>query len=69
MVWRSCSAIAHGDISGTLNVLEREIVSTEEGVALARVTGDIKMLFQMTYCAVQVLKRGFSLYHQRATQP
>ena len=44
VIWSGCSSIAHGDLTGTLGILDKQIVAREKGVAYARVTGSISGL-------------------------
>ncbi|MFB9961488.1 hypothetical protein [Sinosporangium siamense] len=68
VIWSGCSSLAHGDLSGTLGLLDREIIQREKGIALARVTGSISNLYWTTVGAVAVIDHGFRLYEQRATR-
>lgn len=68
VIWSGCSSLAHGDLSGTLGLLEKEILGREKGVALAQVTGSISNLYWTTVGAVAVINHGFYLYEQRATR-
>jgi hypothetical protein len=67
LIWSGCSALAHGDRSGMLGMLEMEIVARDKGVAYARVTGSISGLYWTSAGAVRMIEHGFSLYRQRAT--
>jgi hypothetical protein len=66
VIWTRCSSIAHGDLSGTLGMLDREIIARINGVAYARVTGSISGLYWSVVGTVVVIERGFNLYRQRA---
>ena len=66
VIWSGCSSIAHGDLSGTLGMLDKEIIARDRGVAYARVTGSIGGLYWTTAGAVRVIEHGFNLYAQRA---
>jgi hypothetical protein len=68
VIWRGCSSIAHGELSGTLGMLDKEIIARDKGVAYARVTGSISGLYWTTAGAVQMIGRGFNLYKQRAAR-
>lgn len=68
VIWSGCSSIAHGDLSGTLGMLDKEIVARDKGVAYARVTGSISGLYWTTVGAVLMIEHGFNLYRQRATR-
>jgi hypothetical protein len=56
LVWSACSSLAHGDSTGTLAFLDREILESDGTVALAQIT-----------FAVRMVDRGLRLYEQRAT--
>lgn len=66
LVWSACSSLAHGDNTGTLVFLDREILESDGTVALAQITGSISLLFHVTHFAVRMVDRGFRLYEQRA---
>ncbi|NUK23491.1 hypothetical protein [Streptomyces lunaelactis] len=68
-IWSVCSSLAHGDLTGTVGLLQREIVATEGNVSLTKITGAFSTLHHMTRGAVHVLDHGFALYHKRATRP
>jgi hypothetical protein len=65
-IWSGCSSLAHGDQSGTLALLDREIITRDKGIAHARVTGSIGGLYLSTIGAVLMIEHGFNLYRQRA---
>lgn len=67
VIWSACSSLAHGDLSGTVGLLRREVVATEGNVQLTRITGAFSMLHDMTKGAIAMLEHGFVLYGQRAT--
>lgn len=67
LVWSACSSLAHGDSTGTLAFLDREILESDGTVALAQITGSISLLFHVTNFAVRMVDRGLRLYEQRAT--
>ncbi|MGR6913627.1 hypothetical protein ACU635_05185 [[Actinomadura] parvosata] len=64
-VWSGCSALAHGDTYGTMSMLDKEIVSRNDEIALVRVTGSISSLFWCTVAATLVIERGFQLFQER----
>jgi hypothetical protein len=68
VIWSGCSSLAHGDFSGTLSMLDKEILAREKGVAYARVTASIGGLYWTTVGAVLMIERGFNLYRQRAAR-
>ncbi|MGM0347255.1 hypothetical protein [Streptomyces sp. Adlamb9] len=65
-VWSSCSSLAHGDIYGTLSILERNIVDTQGHVNLAQITSSPKVLLWATERTVTMMQRGFDLFSERA---
>ncbi|MEU4492947.1 hypothetical protein AB0F96_05685 [Streptomyces sp. NPDC023998] len=67
MVWSSCSSLAHGDVFGTISILERDIVGTEGRVALARITSSPTVLYWATDRTVAMLQCGFELFKKRAS--
>jgi hypothetical protein len=68
VIWSGCSSIAHGDLSGTLGILDKQIVARDKGVAYARVTGSISGLYWTTAGAVRMIEQGFNLYRHRAAR-
>jgi hypothetical protein len=68
VIWRGCSSIAHGELSGTLGMLDKEILARDKDIAYARVTGSISGLYWTTAGAVRMIGHGFDLYSQRATR-
>ncbi|MFG3497931.1 hypothetical protein [Streptomyces sp. NPDC047928] len=65
-VWSACSSLAHGDITGTLGVLPREIVAMEQSVSVVRITGGVETMHYMAFVAVAILDHGFMLYRRRS---
>jgi hypothetical protein len=68
VIWSGCSSIAHGDLSGTLGMLDKEILARDKGIAYTRVTGSISGLYWTTAGAVRMIEHGFNLYRQRAAR-
>jgi hypothetical protein len=68
VIWSGCSSIAHGDLSGTLGILDKQIVARDKGVAYARVTGSISGLYWTTAGPVRMIEQGFNLYRHRAAR-
>ncbi|MBE8476133.1 hypothetical protein [Streptomyces justiciae] len=66
-VWSGCSSLAHGDVYGTLSILERSVVATQGRVNLTQLTSSPKVLFWATDRTVTMLQRGFELFKERAT--
>jgi hypothetical protein len=67
VVWSSCSSLAHGDVYGTLSVLESNVVDTQGRVNLTQITSSPKVLFWATDRTVAMMQRGFDLFKERAT--
>ncbi|MEU3420087.1 hypothetical protein AB0F39_16340 [Streptomyces murinus] len=67
LVWSACSSLAHGDVHGTLSILEREVVRTEGGTSLTRLSSDPKILFWATDRTIGMLHLGFRLFQERST--
>lgn len=67
VVWSSCSSLAHGDIYGTLSILERTVVDTRARVNLTQITSSPKVLFWATDRTVAMMRRGFDLFEERST--
>lgn len=65
-VWSGCSSLAHGDVYGTLSILERSVVETQGRVNLMRITSSPKVLFWATDRTVAMMRRGFDLFKERA---
>lgn len=66
VVWRGCSALAHGDIAGTLALVDREEVARSDGVTTVRMTGSIGVMYAFADTAATMIDRGFTLYQQAA---
>jgi hypothetical protein len=66
IIWTGCSSLAHGELSGTFALLDKEILARDKGVAYARVTGSISGLYWRVAGAVGMIEHGFNLYRRRA---
>ena len=66
ILWSMCSAVAHGELTATLGLLEREVIRRENGVVLARVTGQWSLVFWAALAARDLIARGLNLYQERA---
>ncbi|MET9965098.1 hypothetical protein ABZZ80_03995 [Streptomyces sp. NPDC006356] len=66
IVWSGCSSLAHGDVYGTLSILELNVVSTQGGVNLTQITSSPKVLLWATDLTVAMMQRGFDLFKTRA---
>ncbi|MCX5215804.1 hypothetical protein OG689_42390 [Kitasatospora sp. NBC_00240] len=69
LFWSVCSSLAHGDLSGTLMTLDREITNTDGGIALAQLNGSVQAMSAMAKTALEMAGRGFDLYVVRAAAP
>lgn len=67
VVWSSCSSLAHGDVYGTLSILEGSVVETQGRVNLMQITSSPKVLWWIADRTVAMLQRGFDLFKERAT--
>lgn len=67
VIWRACSALAHGDFRGTLAYTAKEVQPGQTpGLALAQVTGSVPLLTQGSLVAIQTMKVALRLYGKRA---
>ncbi|MFD9081694.1 hypothetical protein [Streptomyces erythrochromogenes] len=69
LFWSACSSLAHGDLSGTLAVLDREVTATDGRVSWLKLTGSIKALLVITKATLDMAEYAFELYSLRATAP
>jgi hypothetical protein len=69
LVWRLCSAFAHGRPWATLSWLDREIVTSEEGVHTLRLTGGVQKLLKVADYPVKFTNRALVLYEKRRRSP
>lgn len=70
LIWRACSAVAHGDVWATINVTQREDVGgAPDGMVHNRVTVNVGNLHQMTAVTVAITKAAWALYDQRSRSP
>lgn len=67
-VWKLCSALAHGDLRGTLGYTAIEVVAQHSPkIALAQVTGSVPLLTGGSLMAIDTIRVALRLYGQRAT--
>jgi hypothetical protein len=67
VIWKACSAIAHGEVRGTLAYLSKQIVGgTWPDVALSKVTGNLTLLHAGIDAAVETLAVAHILYARRS---
>ncbi|MFI7596726.1 hypothetical protein [Actinoplanes sp. NPDC049681] len=69
VVWSGCSSLAHGDISGTLGLLDKEIVERVGDVNHVRITGSVSGLYLCTLASFAVINSGFDLFKARSSAP
>jgi hypothetical protein len=69
VVWSGCSSLAHGDISGTIGLLDKEIVESVGDVNHVRITGSVGGLYWCTVASFVVINSGFDLFSARSTAP
>lgn len=67
VVWKACSALAHGDLRGTLGYTSVDVVGEQSpGIALAQVTGNVTLLTTGSLMAVETMRVALKLYGKRA---
>jgi len=67
VIWKTCSALAHGDFRGTLAYTAREVLAEHSpGIALASVTGNVALLTAGSLDAIKTIKVALRLYGKRA---
>ncbi|MCX5216107.1 hypothetical protein OG689_44035 [Kitasatospora sp. NBC_00240] len=66
LFWKACSSLAHGDLSGTLAVLDRETARSDGKVATVQFTGSVPALVLFTMAALRMTFSAFDLYTTRA---
>jgi len=67
LTWRMCSAIAHGDLWATLNVVSREeLPGSPPGLAHLRITANVQTLLYAVAFAVKMTSVGWRLYDERS---
>ncbi|MFF1682269.1 hypothetical protein ACFVYG_40250 [Streptomyces sp. NPDC058256] len=67
VIWSGYSSLAHGDVYGTLSLVERNILETQGRVSLTALTSSPANLFRATDRTVAMMQRGFALLKDRAT--
>jgi len=68
--WRMCSALAHGDASATIGLLNTEVVQqVAPGISLTRVSAQVKLLVTATAIACGMVSRAFRLLQERGRPP
>jgi hypothetical protein len=69
VVWRACSAAAHGDAWAVLSLHDREEFSRSNDVIMLRTTASTKVLTTMVVEAMAVIKTAFLLHDLRNRPP
>lgn len=64
--WKGCSALAHGDLSGSLNQLPREVQSQTGKVSFVRITGSVSNLHFWTTLTGMAVTKALDLFDSRA---
>jgi len=67
MAWRGCSALAHGDLSGTLSQLNREVTSEDGNNMFIRLTGSAENILLWTQLAGLTVTKAANLFEERST--
>lgn len=66
-LWKTCSALAHGDFRGTLGYTTREVLpGPTPGTEMAQVTGSVPLLTKGSLVAIRTMKVALRLYGMRA---
>ncbi len=66
LLWKICSALAHGDFRGTLGYTAREVLPGQSpGTALAQVTGSVPLLTKGSLVAIRTMKVALRLFGKR----
>ncbi|GAB1694916.1 hypothetical protein [Krasilnikovia sp. M28-CT-15] len=69
VVWSGCSSLAHGDITGTIALLDREIVERVGDIHHVRITASVSGLYWCTIASFVLINAGFDLFRTRSTAP
>jgi hypothetical protein len=65
-----CSALAHGDSSATIGILDREVIEqVQPGIKLVRTSPSIRALVSATAIALLLTTRAFELLGTRGRAP
>lgn len=68
--WSMCSALAHGDASATLGLLDTEVIrQSAPGINLARTSPHVQLLAYTTLIACGMTRRAFRLLQERRHAP
>lgn len=69
LIWKACSAVAHGDLWATVNVTELERLDEVEGMVGNRVSASVRTLSFMAALTVRLTETAWSLYDRRGQPP
>jgi hypothetical protein len=70
LAWRLCSGFAHGRYWASFSWLERQVIHTEDGIHLLRLTGgDVERVVTVALFPVAFISRALQLYEQRRRSP
>ncbi|MFF1872792.1 hypothetical protein [Kitasatospora herbaricolor] len=69
LFWSACSSLAHGDLTGTLAVLDRETMATDGDISWVRFTGSVMAALVITAKTIDMTEAAFTLYTTRARAP
>jgi hypothetical protein len=67
-IWRTCSALAHGDYRGTLGYMAREVLplpGPTHGIELTHFTASVPLLTTGSLVAIETMKEALRLYGKR----
>ncbi len=69
LIWKACSAVAHGDLWATINVTELERLDEVGGMVGNRVSASVRTLSFMAALTVGLTETAWSLYDRRGQPP
>ncbi|MDH6137986.1 hypothetical protein P3T37_007429 [Kitasatospora sp. MAA4] len=69
LMWRACSALAHGDLGGSLGQLHREVRATEGDRVFLRLTGSASELRSRTELTCMTVNKAIDLFAERSSPP
>jgi len=66
VIWKACSAIAHGDLRGTAYLANEAVGEAAPGIVLNRVTANVQLTVAGTMTALATTTNALDLYTHRA---
>lgn len=67
IVWKACSALAHGETRGTIAYLKKQVIfSSTPGFKLAKTEADVNLICMGAYIAMSFIDSAFKLYRKLA---